>query len=81
MGDVTIEGAQATTLGPEPAKAYLDNCIVGAIAKGEPEEETAILSLWHGRRIGLVTSSVTEEEIAKSRWSIGERTRSSTSCY
>jgi predicted nucleic acid-binding protein len=68
MGDVTIQGARATTR-PEPVKAYLDNCIVGAIAQGEPEEKVAIdelLKLWHGRKLDLVTSlSVTLEEIGR----------------
>jgi len=65
---VTIQGARATTRAAEPDKAYLDNCLVGALAKGEfPEDELRaiyeLIGLSHGARIGLVTSSVTLEEI------------------
>jgi hypothetical protein len=66
MGDVTISGARATTRAPEPPKAYPDNCILGAIAQDEPEEKSAsgaLLELWHTRRVDLVTSPVTLEEI------------------
>jgi predicted nucleic acid-binding protein len=68
MGDVRVSGARATTSAPEPPKAYLDNCIVGALAQGEPEEKTGIhglIKLWHARQIGLVTSPVALEEIGR----------------
>jgi predicted nucleic acid-binding protein len=66
VGDVTIQGARATTRAPAPPKAYLDNCIAGAIAQDEPEEKAPIedlLRLWHAHQIDLVTSPVMLEEI------------------
>jgi predicted nucleic acid-binding protein len=68
-GNVTVHGAQATARAPVPEKAYLDNCLVGVLVKGElPEELAAIhelINLWHAGRIRLVTSPVTMEEIAR----------------
>ena len=66
---MTIQGARATTRAPEPPKAYLDNCIVGALVKGEfPEDELGaiyeLIDLSQAERISLVTSPRTLDEIS-----------------
>ena len=78
MGDVTIQGARATTRAPEPPKAYLDNCIVGALVKGEfPEDELGaiyeLIDLSQAERISLVTSRWTRS--ATFRKSTDRRTK------
>jgi hypothetical protein len=67
-GNVTVHAPAATTRGPIPPKAYLDNCLVGGLVQDDldPAESKGIYNLIDRAKDGLielVSSTVTKEEI------------------